>query len=56
VIRLRDQGMELREELNRRKGDLVRARQELGAQQAEAERLKTDIERLKQIDLKPGKR
>lgn len=56
VLRLRDQGTVLREELNRRKGDLVRARQELGAQQAEAERLKTDIERLKQIDLKPGKR
>jgi predicted nuclease with TOPRIM domain len=56
VIRLRDQGSELREELHRRQGDLVRARQELGARQAEAERLKADIERLKQIDLKPGKR
>jgi chromosome segregation ATPase len=51
-VQLRNESGALREELTRREGDLARTRQELAARQAEAEKLRTYIERLKEIDLK----
>jgi hypothetical protein len=50
--RLSNESGALREELTRREGDLARTRQELAVRQAEADKLRAYIERLKEIDLK----
>jgi hypothetical protein len=42
--------------MTRREGDLARTRQELVTRQAEADRLRADLERLKQIDLRLERR
>jgi chromosome segregation ATPase len=56
VMQLRAELAQLRDDLTRREGDLVRTRQELATRQAEADRLRVDLERLKQIDLRLERR
>jgi chromosome segregation ATPase len=56
VIQLRAELAQARQNLTRREGDLARTRQELATRQAEADRLRVDLERIKQIDLRLERR
>lgn len=54
--KLRDDAAKLRDEASRLRDDVARLRQELASRQAESDKLRADLERMKELDLRLERR